>query len=344
QKILYIFFIKSTQMKLRTIKDFIAIHKILFSLALFLINLPIIGNIYDYFYFKRVRARVNANNLRVIIEPNNICNLRCIVCPYQKMTRKKETMPLDLFKKIVDQSIALGCKVIQLQQYNEPFTDKDIFKRISYIRSKGAEVYFYSNGTILDKTIRDKILEHPPNLIRFSIDGIEKKSYESIRVGANYEKVVSNVIKLFKERNKHGLREPIIEVCSLLLDNTRDQGQKYLNFWRNKCDNASVYPSDSRLEVSYSYIKYKKMKPYPCFNPHNIVVLSNGKVCLCCVDYDGEVIFGDLNKQNLKDIINSKKVKEIYESHLKRKCNLEICKKCSRLYVDSAFYWWDNIF
>ncbi|MFX1449968.1 MAG: radical SAM/SPASM domain-containing protein [Promethearchaeota archaeon] len=331
-------------MQLRAIKDFIVIHKILFRLALFLINLPIIGHIYDYFYFKRVRARVNANNLRVIIEPNNICNLRCIVCPYQKMTRKKETMPLDLFKKIIDQSVALGCKVIQLQQYNEPFTDKDIFERISYIRNKGIEVYFYSNGTILDKNTRNKILAHPPNLIRFSIDGIEKKTYESIRVGANYEKVLGNVISLYKERNKRGLKEPRIEVCSLLLDNNKKQAKKYLNFWRDKCDNAAVYPSDSRLDETYSYVRFKNMKPYPCFNPHNIVVLSNGKVCLCCVDYDGEVILGDLNRQSLKSIINSKKVKAIYQSHLDRNCNLPICKRCSRLYIDSAFYWLDNIF
>ncbi len=331
-------------MQLRALKDFIVIHKILLLIALFLINLPIIGHIYDYFYFKRVISRVNANNLRVIIEPNNICNLRCVVCPYQKMKRKRETMPLELFEKIVDQSVELGCKVIQLQQYNEPFTDKDIFKRISYIRGKNIEVYFYSNGTLLDRNIREKILINPPNLIRFSIDGIEKESYEKIRVGANFKRVVSNVIKLFKERNELGLKEPRIEVCSLLLDNNKNQSKQYLNFWKDKCDNAAVYPADSRMDEDYSYIKYNKLKPYPCFNPHNIVVLSNGKVCLCCVDYDGEVILGDLNKQNLKDIINSKKVKNIYNSHLKQKCNLPICKRCSRLYVDSAFYWWDNIF
>ncbi|MHA1381415.1 MAG: radical SAM/SPASM domain-containing protein [Candidatus Helarchaeota archaeon] len=331
-------------MQIRAIKDFIVIHKFLFLVALFLINLPIIGQIYDYFYFKRVKARVEANKLRVLIEPNNICNLKCIMCPYQKMTRKKETMSIELFKKIVDESIELGCRIFQLQQYNEPFTDKQLFDRINYIRNKNAEVYFYSNGTILNKEIRQKILKNPPNLIRFSIDGIIKKRYESIRVGAKFEEVVRNVIKLYRERNKLGLKEPKIEVCGLLIDKKIDQPKRYLDFWKNKCDNAAVYPADSRFDEKYSYMSYRKLKPYPCFNPHNIIVLSSGKVCLCCVDYDGEVILGDLKTQSLKEIINSKKVQGIYESQLKRKCNLSICRKCSRLYIDSAFYWWDNIF
>jgi len=331
-------------MQLRAIKDFIVIHKFLYSLALFLINIPLIGHVYDYFYFRRVRQRVNANKLRVTLEPNNICNLRCVMCPYQKMKRKKETMPMTLFKRIVDEAVELGCKVFQLQQYNEPFTDKQIFERIEYIRSKNVEVYFYSNGTILDKEIREKILKNPPNLIRFSIDGIDRTRYESIRVGAKYEEVVNNVIQLFRERNDAGMKEPRIEVCGLILDEKKDQAKDYLNFWRDKCDNAAVYPSDSRLDQKYSYINYKRMKSYPCFNPHNIIVLSNGKVCLCCVDYDGEVILGDLNKQSLKEILNSKKVRALYESQLNRTCNLEICKKCSRFYIDAAFYWWDNIF
>ncbi len=38
------------------------------------------------------------------VELTNFCNLRCSMCPYEMMTRKKENMPLDLFKKICDES------------------------------------------------------------------------------------------------------------------------------------------------------------------------------------------------------------------------------------------------
>jgi sulfatase maturation enzyme AslB (radical SAM superfamily) len=38
----------------------------------------------------------------ITIEPYNVCNLRCRMCSYRKMTRRKDLMNMDLYKKIVD--------------------------------------------------------------------------------------------------------------------------------------------------------------------------------------------------------------------------------------------------
>ena len=116
--------------------------------------------------------------------------------------------------------------------------------------------------------------------------------------------------------------------------------KRILEFWKNKCDFASIYPADSRESGKFVRINYRKMKPYPCFNPKRLLVLSNGKVALCCVDIDGDVILGDLNKQTLKEIVNSRKFQQISESQMNRKCNIPMCHSCSKFYIDSAFTWW----
>ena len=256
------------------------------------------------------------------------------------MKRKKETMSMQLFKKIVDQAAKEGCQDVHLTQYNEPFTDKDLFDRINYIREKGMTSSMYSNGTLLDDKMREKILENPPDLIRFSVDGVNKKTFESIRVGANFEKVTSNIRKLFQERNAKKKKLPVIEVFFTILDKNKKESKGFLNEWQGKCDFAALYPADSRESKEFVGFNFNKFKPYPCFNLKEVLVLSNGKVSICCVDIDGDVILGDLRKQSLKEIIESKKVQDVWKSQLERRCKIPMCVNCSKLYVDSAFVWW----
>ena len=322
---------------LRYLKNRFVNNKRVILLSLRIINLPVIGDIYDNIYFKMLKSKLNNLPLEITIEPNNICNLKCIMCPYKRMKRKIETMSMRLFKKIVDQAKELGCRDIHLTQYNEPFTDRFLFERLAYLKKNGMRSSFYSNATILEKKTRGKILKTPPDLIRFSVDGVTKKTFESIRIGANYEKVISNIKNLYKERNEKGQKFPVIEVFFTVLEKNKKEAKRFLKVWKGNCDFASLYPVDSRESKDFVGIDYKKFKPYPCFNPKRILILSNGKVVLCCVDIDGEVILGDLKKQSLKEIFNSKIYKEIYRSQVERRCNLKMCKNCSKFYIDSAF-------
>jgi len=324
----------------RDIKNRVVVDKRAILFFLRLINLPVIGDIYDKIYFKHIEKKIEQLPFQLTIEPNNICNLNCIMCPYKRMKRKKETIPMDLFNKAVNEAKGLGCKDVHLTQYNEPFTDKYLFERIKYIREKGMTSSMYSNGTLLDSKMRKKILENPPDLIRFSVDGAKKETFESIRVGANFEEVTSNVKKLVRERNAQGGKLPKIEVFFTILDKNKKEGKRFLKDWKGKADFAALYPADSRESKNFVGFDFKKFKPYPCFNVKEVLILSNGKVSICCVDIDGDVILGDLKKQSLKEIINSKKVQEVWKSQFERRCKIPMCVNCSKLYVDSAFVWW----
>jgi len=238
-----------------------------------IVNLPLIGSIYDFFYFNHIKNKLKTLPFAVTIEPNNICNLKCVMCPYQHMKRVKKTMSMSLFRKIVDEARDIGCKDIHLTQYNEPLTDKLLFERLAYIRGKNMTSSFYSNATLLDKDKIRKLLENPVDLIRFSVDGFKKTTFESIRKGANYETVIKNITALYNERNKLQKKLPVIEVYFTILENNQKEMNKFRKFWKNKCDYISFYPADSRESKNFVQVKYGKLKPYPCFNPKRILVL-----------------------------------------------------------------------
>jgi hypothetical protein len=45
---------------------------------------------------------------------------------------------------------------------------------------------------------------------------------------------------------------------------------------------------------------------YPCYRPWlTFTVLWDGRVSLCCADFDGRHILGDLNTSSIKDVWNA---------------------------------------
>src|SRR3989338_10512883 len=108
---------------------------------------------YDRIYTKRINDILKDIQLpqAISIETFNLCNLKCIMCPYKDMTRQKTVMPLDLFKKTVMEAKKMGINTVILSFYSEPFLDNLIFERIEFVRSQGMYVMFYSNGTVLNE-------------------------------------------------------------------------------------------------------------------------------------------------------------------------------------------------
>ncbi|HTW96832.1 MAG TPA: radical SAM protein [Candidatus Methylomirabilis sp.] len=58
------------------------------------------------------------------------------------------------------------------------------------------------------------------------------------------------------------------------------------------------------------------------------LVLSDGRLSLCCVDYDGQVTVGDLNQSSFSELINSEKYQTILKNFADRKIVLPYCQKC----------------
>src|SRR5262245_49030928 len=66
-----------------------------------------------HFRFARRRIRARLEELRPLprglhIEGTNICNARCVFCAYPQMERRKQTMSMEDFRRVVDDYVAMG--------------------------------------------------------------------------------------------------------------------------------------------------------------------------------------------------------------------------------------------
>lgn len=255
----------------------------------------------------------------VNVETLNICNLRCRHCPYTSMTRKKEVMSLEVFRKVIDDSKDIGIRIANLNIYGEPLLDKLLFDRIDYCRGKGMEVQFTSNGTLLDWDMARKVAEHKVDRIYFSFDSPNKEIYEQIRVGAHFLDVHYNIM---------GLRildsRPKIIIVAVMQDLNLGEENRIKRMWRPIADQIQTWPVDNRRDIG----KGVQRSHWPCHRVFKEVnILSNGLVALCCLDYDGQEIIGDSKKETLKEIWN--RTSNIRKLHLQGKRSLiKLCRGC----------------
>jgi len=263
------------------------------------------------------------------------------------MTREKTLMNMDLFKKIIDDAVDSGIKEIGLNFYNEPFMDPLIFERINYVKSKGIRTVLNSNGTLMGKERMENVLRSSVDTIIFSFDAATKGTYEGIRVGANFEKTRNNIVNLIKERNKMAIKKPNVIINFATQKNNYNEIKAFKTFWKDIADGVNISEVDNRridgLLPDELKTRVIKRRLYPCRRIFQVMnVMSNGKVALCCRDFDGTVILGDLNKQTIAEIYNSPGWKRLRLLHFNANGDkVKLCHdiQCPDLFRDGAYSW-----
>jgi len=284
------------------------------------------------------------------LEPTGQCNLACVVCPNSVIEQKENItyMPFDLFKKIIDESSEfIGAAFLFLG--GESFLHKDIFKMISYARTKGIRPLLHSNATIMPDKYIDPIFDSGLDYLSFSFDGFTKEQYEKIRVGAKFEKTIANIIKFLKRKKERGEKKPYTILQTLITDSdnykpgNKEEKEFYKLFENLPLDEVNIrYPHNwGNTLAGTDQFKVKELsKEYsPCsYLWVSMSILANGKVVPCCFDFEGDCEIGDTNNQSLKEIWNGPKMIEFRQSMIdqtyQKHCGL--CQNCVYLWHDKT--------
>lgn len=285
----------------------------------------------------------------LMIEPTNICNLRCLFCTQSISKRQKGMMTLDNFKKIAE-FLPRSIKEVQLHFAGESVLNKDLPEMIKILKNKGIKTILSSNGTLPFENY-DNIIKAGLNQLIISFDGATKEIYEQYRKGGNFEIVLNNIGKIAKLPERK--TELIIQFIVMKNNENQIEEMKKLaknlgvdTLWlksaslnigssevleKNIIDNAKKFlPKDqkySRYILKEDKLIYKD-KPLSCPWIFRTVILWNGDVAVCCTDLEGEVIVGNVFKEGSFDKIwRSEKYDKTRKLILSRR--LKICKNCN---------------
>lgn len=276
------------------------------------------------------------------IEVSSFCNAACVFCPNSFMKRKKSVMTMEVFNKIVERIKEEKIHPIffNLTGTGEPLLDRNLFKKI-YILKKAfpkTKVFFPSNFALANEKIIKDIISSPLDNISISLNANSSKEYKKI-MNLDYKKTIKNIDSLIKLRNKSKSKLRIS--LSVAANPLNQKGINiFLKKWKSKVDEISINWIHSWAGSVKNGIEKSISPKYPCRSLfEQIVIQSNGDVPLCCVDYEGKIIGGNIMKDKILDSFYADSLNRIRKMHIDNKIDkFAMCSECR--FSDRGLYWW----
>ncbi len=155
----------------------------------------------------------------IVMDPFHRCNTNCRHCWVHtpQVTHHPEflnrKLDFELFKEIVDDAAELKSDLIILQGDGEPLMYEHTIDMLSYIRSKGIEAMFFTNGSLLTEEKAKKIIDIGVREIYCSLPAASAETYERVcpmhKSGDGFfERIVDNLKNFIKLRKKLGKDMP----------------------------------------------------------------------------------------------------------------------------------------
>jgi len=301
------------------------------------------------------------------VEPTNQCNLRCTMCPYEAMTRKKGYLDLSLWKQIllswsnrikeIVLTHYLSEAVIRIQRphgvklffMGDPLLHPQFEKLIAQAREPATKcpVYIETNGFLLkDASVRTRLLAAVPSVIGVSIDGVSEESYNSVRKGSSWKAVEGAIRDLSRQRKEMGLEKVIkIGIATIIPQDTPENKARTRKFLEPVCsyvDYVNYMPLDRQFKGSFfnpagEIFGYEHRVPAPvsenypvCIEPlEKLNILWDGSVIPCCNDINGAHILGHASA-GIDTVWRSERTRQLHDAILRQK--LESFPLCARCY------------
>ncbi|MEO7192885.1 MAG: radical SAM/SPASM domain-containing protein [Vicinamibacterales bacterium] len=270
----------------------------------------------------------------VQIESTNLCNAKCVFCPRDEMHRRQGVMDFDLFRKIVDECVELGITHVRVHNYGEPFLDKQLVEKVRYAKARGiAEVGMISNGSLISEDIARGMIEAGLDAINISVDAAGKEVFEATRLNLDYDTVIGNIRTLVRLRDELGRKRPRLILSFVRQDDSADE-QAFIREWSSVADKIHI----TNLHNWAGTLHGRSDVQYPCYRMWlTFTVLWDGRVSLCCADYDGRNVLGDLRTSTIAQIWDGPAYRAVRRQHLESG-GPEICRSCDLPKKDSPLW------
>lgn len=298
----------------------------------------------------------------LIIDPTNICNLKCPLCPtgLDMPGRPKGRMDFSLFKKIID---GLGDYTLTLVLYNwgEPLLNKEIYLMIEYAKQRSIKTIVSSNFNILNEKDAETLVKSGLDRLIVSLDGTNSETYEEYRKGGNYHRVIANIELLVRKKAemksskpeviwqflvfKHNVQDipeikrtakqlgvDGIDIFGAYLGGPRqtpyigDEGTKALaSKW--------LFP-DRRFKGQFDYFSNPNyLNRNRCYFLWKTLTINwDASISPCCCVYDPSTDFGNIREEEFHQIWNNDRFRSSRALFGKKKMSLPevhtICDSC----------------
>ena len=300
----------------------------------------------------------------VSVEPTNMCNLKCPLCPTGsgKMRRRQGYLTLENFKKVVDE-VGDYIYYMTLSNFGEPFLNEDLIAMIRYAKSKRIVVSLLTNANLIDESNASDIVGSGLDNMIISLDGATQSSYEKYKVGGDLSRAINAVKLIIEKRDERKSKTPFLQIQFIVMRHNEDEIEEIKNLAQalnadrlvfKKLCNLNGFPNDPQemeeympLDTAYRAYKFedgvyrwdtKIQDPNFCPMAWNYPVINwDGSLYPCCFEHSSFEL-GNIFESSFKEAWNNKRFISLRRDILKDKGSLRTCSECPvNFYRDIVF-------
>jgi radical SAM protein with 4Fe4S-binding SPASM domain len=268
----------------------------------------------------------------LFIDPTNVCNLRCPLCPTGtgEQGRRPGMLTYECFRQIIDRFAPFAYEV-NLYNWGEPLLNKDIFRMIEYAREKNLMPAMSSNLNTVRATDIENLARSSLEYLTVSLDGTTPDVYAHYRRGGKLELVMDNLRKLVELRRTGGRKTPFIEWQFIVMKHNvhqledakrlaREIGVDLLRFIPvglpfEARDRAALrrdwYPDlgdPSERQAGFQYQFLQTPARSACFYLYRSITINpDGRVSPCCIVYGEKNDFGHSLAGSVDELWNNER-------------------------------------
>lgn len=152
---------------------------------------------------------------RIVLEMTSACNIHCKMCGRTATNFTPtvfDTKWLSIFEPIADK-----IEEVTLLGWGEPTLHPKFSEFLAWAHRYKLRKYFCTNGTRLGE-LMDDIFRYEVELITISLDGAEAKTNNTIRCGADFDKIIRDVKEIVRRKQETGSEYPYLSFVMTLME------------------------------------------------------------------------------------------------------------------------------
>ncbi len=253
------------------------------------------------------------------------CKVDCVLCPQLKLIQEYSkcsnvnVLTMETYKNCIDKVPA--SVRIDFSGMAEPWLNPDATQMLLYAAQKGHRIAVYTTlvGMTLDDFDRIKGIDFTDFVIHLpDIDGNSK-----IMVTAEYLQLLQCIVSTAPDRLKK-----IMKFCAHGPTPSEVQKIVDVNMRLSIHDRAGNVEDSGGIKMNRVHHRGRIQCCLSGIDLNHNVLLPDGRVVLCCMDYGMEYIMGNLMQDEYDDILLNEK-KEYIRQYLDHDTVSVLCRKCS---------------
>ncbi len=214
-----------------------------------------------------------------------------------------------LFRSVADQCLELGVRRYTLYLMNEPLLDRCLPERIAYISRrirKPQVTKITTHGGLLTGKMAKRLLDAGLDKLKISVQSIDPETYRRI-MNLPLKKTLVNIDGFLDLKEKGGYKRPRLEIITVDSRQTHAELPAIRRYWQERHIRLHIEPVENRIDhpqIRAAAVGTGRLVPFTWCRRlmEQIFVLQDGRMLLCCSDWEQQSVVGDLTRQKIADI------------------------------------------